>query len=416
MEEVRTIYVSNVSPYASEEDIQNLFEPCGTITAVILLSSSPGVPQYAYVQFSNSFEARTATALSDSELLGLPLKIVLASSNDIPNLQGPTSPGILPIPLMANTSSIFPATSASGITAISNAQKAEEVARTVYVGNVNSQISTEQLINFFARCGPITYCRMAGDESHPSRFAFIEFATLTGAQSAMLLNWTTLLDRPIKVNHSKNPIVKPPKAVESSVEEEAVRAVKKAAAAITARLMGQEKSSKSSRSRSRSRSGSRSRRRSGSRSRSSSHRRHRRRSPSRSRSRSKSRSPSDSRSRSRSRSSRRRGDRHRRSSRDRDRGRDRSYGHRRSSRDRDSKRKRSRSRERKREGSNERGSQEQDGGEQAPKRLKSTVDKGREKGAEDQQRGAAPHDEHQIDARQNGDPRGKDREEVESQD
>ena len=39
------------------------------------------------------------------------------------------------------SSSIFPATSASGITAISNAQKAEEVARTVYVGNVNSQVN-----------------------------------------------------------------------------------------------------------------------------------------------------------------------------------------------------------------------------------------------------------------------------------
>ena len=63
---------------------------------------------------------------------------------------------------------------------------------------IRKQISTEQLINFFARCGPITYCRMAGDESHPSRFAFIEFATLTGAQAAMLLNGTTLLDRPIK--------------------------------------------------------------------------------------------------------------------------------------------------------------------------------------------------------------------------
>jgi len=35
--EVRTIYVSNVSPYATESDIRLLFEPCGSITAVSLI-------------------------------------------------------------------------------------------------------------------------------------------------------------------------------------------------------------------------------------------------------------------------------------------------------------------------------------------------------------------------------------------
>lgn len=39
---------------------------------------------------------------------------------------------------------------------------------------------------------------MAGDDSHPARFAFIEFETLPAAQIAMTLNGTMLLDRPIK--------------------------------------------------------------------------------------------------------------------------------------------------------------------------------------------------------------------------
>jgi len=96
------------------------------------------------------------------------------------------------------------------IVPMNNAQKMEEVARTVYVGNVNSQVSAQQLMAFFAGCGDINYCRMAGDDSHPSRFSFIEFATLEAAQKAMGLNGSTLLDRPVRVNHSKNPIVKPP--------------------------------------------------------------------------------------------------------------------------------------------------------------------------------------------------------------
>jgi len=75
---------------------------------------------------------------------------------------------------------------------------------------VNSQVSAQQLMAFFAGCGDINYCRMAGDDSHPSRFSFIEFASLEAAQKAMGLNGSTLLDRPVRVNHSKNPIVKPP--------------------------------------------------------------------------------------------------------------------------------------------------------------------------------------------------------------
>jgi arginine/serine-rich splicing factor 12 len=53
-------------------------------------------------------------------------------------------------------------------------------------------------MQFFAICGPITFCRLAGDESHPSRFAFIEFATKEAAQAAMMLNGSMLLDRAVK--------------------------------------------------------------------------------------------------------------------------------------------------------------------------------------------------------------------------
>lgn len=39
---------------------------------------------------------------------------------------------------------------------------------------------------------------MAGDDTHPARFAFIEFETSLGAQAAMGLTGTILIDRPIK--------------------------------------------------------------------------------------------------------------------------------------------------------------------------------------------------------------------------
>lgn len=50
----------------------------------------------------------------------------------------------------------------------------------------------------FSVCGPIQFCRMAGDASHPARYAFIEFETAEAAAAAFRLNGTQVLDRQLK--------------------------------------------------------------------------------------------------------------------------------------------------------------------------------------------------------------------------
>ena len=46
------------------------------------------------------------------------------------------------------------------------------------------------LIKFFSACGPITYCRLAGEANQPARYAFIEFAE---AEGWLLLSFLYLL-------------------------------------------------------------------------------------------------------------------------------------------------------------------------------------------------------------------------------
>eukprot|EP00117_Sycon_ciliatum_P030595 scpid66748/ scgid24077/ Splicing regulatory glutamine/lysine-rich protein 1; Serine/arginine-rich-splicing regulatory protein 86; Splicing factor, arginine/serine-rich 12; Splicing regulatory protein 508 len=88
--------------------------------------------------------------------------------------------------------------------------KIEEIRRTVYVGNLNSQLAGEALVPFFeARCGEVLYVRMAGDETQPTRFVFVEFATPEAVNIALQYNGAMFGDRPLKVNHSKNAVVKP---------------------------------------------------------------------------------------------------------------------------------------------------------------------------------------------------------------
>jgi len=96
------------------------------------------------------------------------------------------------------------------IASTGNDEKDREIARTIYVGNINSKVSPAELVDFFSVCGPVAYIRMAGDESQPTRFAFIEFLDMDAAQMAMTMNGRMLMDRPIKINRSKNTIVKPP--------------------------------------------------------------------------------------------------------------------------------------------------------------------------------------------------------------
>ncbi|MEQ2174215.1 hypothetical protein GOODEAATRI_005587, partial [Goodea atripinnis] len=71
--------------------------------------------------------------------------------------------------------------------------KIDEIRRTVYVGNLNSQ-----LLEFFKQVGDVKFVRMAGDETQPTRFAFVEFIEQESVARALTLNGVMFGDRPLK--------------------------------------------------------------------------------------------------------------------------------------------------------------------------------------------------------------------------
>ncbi|NXC20708.1 SREK1 protein, partial [Corythaeola cristata] len=189
--------------------------------------------------------------------------------------------------------------------------KIDEIRRTVYVGNLNSQTTTaDQLLEFFKQVGEVKFVRMAGDETQPTRFAFVEFADQNSVPRALAFNGVMFGDRPLKINHSNNAIVKPPEMTPQAAAkelEEVMKRVREAQSFISAAIepeSGKSNERKGGRSRSHSRSESRSSSKSRSR-RKRSHSKHRSRSGNRSLSRHKdrrrSRSPLKKRSRSRER-------------------------------------------------------------------------------------------------------------------
>ncbi|KAJ2505238.1 hypothetical protein GGI11_007079, partial [Coemansia sp. RSA 2049] len=229
------IRVSNISRHVEREVVERLFSFVGEITGLDVRASSinPEVRE-AGVEFRDAASARAAEFLTGTEVADRAL--VITADHGSP-AAAPTAPIGAPVPVAGSGSAGgahgLPLANAAVVAMLAarprslgaipaavaavihpsvlqfDPVKAEEISRTVYVGNIASWVAEQQLMDFFAVCGPVAYVKMAGDGMQPTRFAFVEFADVRTAQAALLMNGMMLADRPLKVNHSKNSINKP---------------------------------------------------------------------------------------------------------------------------------------------------------------------------------------------------------------
>ncbi|KAJ8554240.1 hypothetical protein K7X08_024918 [Anisodus acutangulus] len=88
----------------------------------------------------------------------------------------------------------------------SMAQHEEVIRRTVYVSEIDHQVTEEQLATLFLTCGQVVDCRICGDPNSVLRFAFIEFTDEEGARNALSLAGTMLGYYPVRVLPSKTAI------------------------------------------------------------------------------------------------------------------------------------------------------------------------------------------------------------------
>ncbi|KAJ2082797.1 hypothetical protein H4R24_001321 [Coemansia sp. RSA 988] len=226
------IKVTNISKHVSSDMLQQLFGYIGTVNNVVLRQSeiNPDV-QEADVEFNAKSSVKPALFLGGTELGDRALIVIEDGMAPTAAVAAPANGALPPsshggahsLPL-ANPSVVAQMAgrvrSAQNIPANVAALihpsilqfdpvKAEEISRTIYVGNIASRVVEQELMDFFTVCGPVAYVKMAGDGLQPTRFAFVEFADLATAQAALQMNGMMLADRPLKVNHSKNAINKP---------------------------------------------------------------------------------------------------------------------------------------------------------------------------------------------------------------
>ncbi|CAM6104326.1 unnamed protein product [Calypogeia fissa] len=87
------------------------------------------------------------------------------------------------------------------------AHREDSIRRTVYVSDIDQQVTEEQLAALFITCGQVVDCRVCGDPNSVLRFAFVEFTDEDGARAALSLAGTMLGYYPVRVLPSKTAIV-----------------------------------------------------------------------------------------------------------------------------------------------------------------------------------------------------------------
>jgi len=74
--DARSVYVGNVDYSTTPEELHTVFQSCGTVNRVTVLTDRNGAPKgYAYVEFLEPDAVEAAVALTETEIHGRPIRV-----------------------------------------------------------------------------------------------------------------------------------------------------------------------------------------------------------------------------------------------------------------------------------------------------------------------------------------------------
>jgi len=165
---------------ASEHDLTEYFQECGTVDGVNLLKGPDGRSKgIAFVRFTTEDGLKAAVAFSGSDFGGRSVTIEK------------TTPREQRAPAAGNARDF--------------GQKSERdpTSASIFVGNLSYQTTEDSLWAFFETCGQIANVRVAKDqEGNPRGFAHVDFASPDAVEAAVQKAGSKLDGRPIRVDYS----------------------------------------------------------------------------------------------------------------------------------------------------------------------------------------------------------------------
>ncbi|KAL3084628.1 hypothetical protein niasHT_034667 [Heterodera trifolii] len=259
MTSTQVLHISNISPFATKEQIQMLFSYVGRIEEFKIYPSDLSMVQnsqqlrFAYIKFEDERGVEVGQHLTNTVFLDRALVCIPSQTNVIPDEETALQSGITALPGQRQLPphitnqlqdmgegqqmivTIDPNLAALGLPAYpplpptTEPAKVEEIRRTVYVGNLPKGCDGEEALNFFNACiGEVMYLRMAaGNDYLPCDYAYVEFSQQSSVPLA-LQNSDSLefQGRPLRIQHSKVAIIKPQRKTADQALEEVEEAIK----------------------------------------------------------------------------------------------------------------------------------------------------------------------------------------------
>jgi len=164
---------------ASENDVREYFQECGTIERVNLLKGPDGRSKgIAFVGFNTEAAVKTAVSYTGGDFGGRSVTV----EKTIPKEQRAPAPA-------------------------REFQKSERdpTSSSIFVGNLSYTTTEDSLAAFFESCGKVTGARIAyGEDGNPRGFAHVDFVSVDSVEKAVAKSGSNLDGRPIRVDFSSS--------------------------------------------------------------------------------------------------------------------------------------------------------------------------------------------------------------------
>lgn len=174
-----TLWLGDLSIDTTEQDVIDLFEPCGRIEMICLKVNQLRNGHFGHVKFYETEAVDKATQLAGTLLKGVPLRMDFAEDKPVSAYRHSKDQ---PVPESSRS----------------------EDCRTIFVGGLPGDVSEEMMHSLFEPCGEIREVRLDRSKRSGAQFCHVEFFEGSAVDRATRLTGERLGNSKIRVDFAEN--------------------------------------------------------------------------------------------------------------------------------------------------------------------------------------------------------------------
>lgn len=174
-----TMWVGDIHIDAIEQDMIDIFQPCGKIEMICLQVNQLRNGQFGHVKFFETEAVDKAAELGGSKLKGVPIRVDYAEDKPVAAYR-------------VGKERSHPDT------------PKPEGCRTVWVGGLSSECTEEMVREFFGKCGEIKEVRLGRGGKAGAAYCHLEFAETDAVDAAMKLSGERMDSAKVRLDYAAN--------------------------------------------------------------------------------------------------------------------------------------------------------------------------------------------------------------------